>query len=288
MNERAPSPVTFALTGVGGLRLHAQMWDAVGPVRAIVALAHGKSEHAGRYAHVVRALTSHGYAVYTVDHRGHGRSEGERGVIGRFDDYVDDFGLLVRHATRETPGAPLVVVGHSMGGLIAARYALAQQEEIAALVLSGPAFKIDEGMPGWRRSLLMFLGRVAPGLAAPPTAVGVLARDPEIERQFAADPLNVNTPTRLGFVRALLLAGEDAQRRFAELRLPMLLMHGAEDKLTSPRATEALHDQAPSADKTLKLWPENRHEIFNDYEKDAVIAEMLAWLDARFPPLATG
>jgi len=283
----ADETTTFELSGAGGVRLRGDAWLPDGPPRAVVVLAHGKDEHIGRYRHVIAALTARGYAVYAHDHQGHGKSDGPRGVIVRFDDYVDDLDLLVEHARSRQSGLPLVLLSHSMGGLIAARYALAHQAKLSALSLIGPAFLIGEDVPAWKIRMMLFLGRIAPNLRLPPSEPGILSRDPEVERAFAADTLCHNERTRAGFARALYVAAEATRSRGNELTLPLLIMHGEADSLTSPRGSETFFQSAASADKTLKLWPDNRHEIFNDLDKESVIAFMLDWLDARLRP-ATG
>lgn len=273
----------FEVIGTGGDALQAV---AVGPAtpKAVVALAHGYGEHAGRYRHVIAALNRRDYAVFAVDHRGHGNWTGRRATIQRFDDFVDDFHVLVVRARAHHPSLPLFVVGHSMGGLIATRYALRHQRDLTGLVLSGPALIVGEGVPAWQTRLLLVLSRVLPELPVLSAPPGILSRDPEVERRVAEDPLCYHGKTRLGLARALYLAAADTRAHLAELTLSFLVMHGAAVRLTSPRGSELLHQQARSADKTLKLWPDDRHEIFNELDADAVIAFMGDWLDARVNP----
>jgi alpha-beta hydrolase superfamily lysophospholipase len=274
---------SFDLIGARSARLHGECWLPESSSRAVVVLAHGKDEHSGRYRHIIEALTEDGYAVFAHDHRGHGRSDGQRGVIERFDDYVDDFDLLVGYARRQHPESPLFLLGHSMGGLIATRYALAHQQLLAGMILSGPAFLIGEDVPGWKKRALLLLGRVAPNHRLPPSEPGTLSRDPEVERTFAADPLCHNEPTRVGFARELYIAAEATRPRGAEVTIPLLIMHGGADTLTSPHGSEQFFRAASSTDKTLRVWPDNRHEIINDLDKETVIAYMLDWLNERTP-----
>jgi alpha-beta hydrolase superfamily lysophospholipase len=168
-----------------------------------------------------------------------------------------------------------------MGGLIATRYALSHQSRLSGLILSGPALLVGADEPAWKKRLLVLVGRVLPNLRISTSKPGYLSRAPEVERAFAADPLCNNERTRLGFARALYLASEATRPRAAELTLPLLVMHGDADRLASVRGSVALFDNASSSDKTLKLWPDNRHEIFNDLDSADVIAFMLDWLDRR-------
>jgi acylglycerol lipase len=278
--EAAIESERFEVTGNGGVTL--QTLAAIPPSpKAIVALAHGYGEHVGRYGHVIEPLNQREYAVFAVDHRGHGACTGRRASIRRFDNFVDDFHVLVERARSRFPSLPLYVLGHSMGGLIATRYALRYQRDLTGLVLSGPALIVGESVPAWQTRVLIVLSRLLPDLPLLPFTSGLLSRDPEVERRALADPLCYHGRTRLGLARELYLAAEDARNHLAEITLPFLVMHGGADKVTSPRGSEMLYQQAQSTDKTLKLWPEDRHEIFNELDADAVIATMCDWLDER-------
>lgn len=253
--------------------------------RAVAYVCHGHAEHLGRYSHLVTALTSRGYAVYGQDHRGHGRSSGRRALVMRFDDFVDDFRLLTDRAHREHPDLPQVLIGHSMGGLIAVRYALQYGDDLAALVTSGPALVIDEGVASWRRWAGTVLARLMP-TGPLPRGRGeedLLTTDPEVRHQFGLDPLTHHGPTRIRTAVEMLHAGEDARTKLHRIRLPLLAMHGVNDTLTFPSGTRALFDRASSEDKTLKLWPGMKHEIFNEPGRHEVIRFMLDWIDARIP-----
>ena len=271
------------LVGSGGVRLSVAEWgadDGATP-KAVVVLAHGYGEHVGRYAHVIAALVARGYAVVALDHRGHGESAGPRAVVRRFDDFVDDLHLLVRRAATARPDRPRFLLGHSMGGLIAVRYALAHENELAGLVLSGAALQVGDDVSPLAKRAGAVIARIAPHLPLVPSKPGVLSRDPAVERRFAADPLCYNGRTKARMAHEIYRAGLDARTRLERLTLPLLIMHGADDRLTSPAGSVLLHERARSADKTLVLWPGDRHEIFNEPDRDAVIGRMLDWLDAR-------
>jgi acylglycerol lipase len=279
-SDRPVTSERFEVTGNGSVVLQSLASIPATP-KAMVALAHGYGEHVGRYGHVIEALNRRGYAVFAVDHRGHGASPGRRTSIRRFDDYVDDFHVLVGQARSRLPALPLYVLGHSMGGLIATRYALRHQRDLTGLVLSGPALIVGESVPAWQTRVLIVLSRVLPDLPLLPFTSGLLSRDPEVEVRARADPLCYQGRTRLCLAREIYLAGEDTRNHLAEISLPFLVMHGEADKVTSPRGSEMLYQQARSTDKTLKFWPEDRHEIFNELDADAVIATMCDWLDDR-------
>lgn len=269
-----------------GITLSTAAW-VPGHPRVVALLAHGHAEHMGRYGHVIEALTAYGYAVHGQDHRGHGRSSGERALVMRFDDYIDDFRLMARQAQAAHPVLPVVLIGHSMGGLIAARYALAFGAGLTALVTSGAAFIIDEGVPKPAKLAARLISRIAPKAPVPRSAGEVLSYDPAVGEAFRNDPLNYHGKTRMRTAVEMSEAGADALERAPALRLPYLAMHGADDTLTRSRGTELFYERASSADKTLMLWPHMKHEIFNEIEGQTVLEFMIDWLDERVPQAST-
>ena len=272
------------IVGRGGLRLFTAVWRPVGSTKAIVVLVHGYGEHLGRYTRVVAAQVERGYVVVGLDHRGHGRSGGRRAAIGRgdrFDDFVEDLGLLVERTRAAFSGVPVFLLGHSMGGLIATRYALEHGDGLAGMVLSGAAIRIGDDVSPLLRRLGGLVAALAPHLPVVPPRPGVLSSDPEVERRFNTDPFCYAGGLRAGFGHAFQRAAQETQAHLDRLTLPLLVMHGAEDRLTNPAGSELLHDRARSADKTFKRWPGLRHEIFNEPGGDAVIACAANWLDLR-------
>lgn len=281
MTGTAPTAEELAWTGVGGFQLRGMRFLPAKPLIAVVVLAHGINDHGGRYLHVIDALVARDLAVYVIDHRGHGRSDGPRSRVGRFDDLVDDFELVANQAASEQPDTPLYVLGHSMGGLIATRYALRRQSDLAGLILSAPAIVIDESTSPILKRLLLGLARIGPNLALLPERQGLLSRDPEVERRKQDDPICGNQRTTLGTARALLRASEDTQNHLDELTLPLLVMHGGDDTLTFPSGSRLVIERAASRDKTLKIWPGLRHEIFNEPVGPEVITYLVEWLEQR-------
>jgi alpha-beta hydrolase superfamily lysophospholipase len=251
--------------------------------KAIALVCHGHAEHLGRYGRLATALVARRYAVYGQDHRGHGRSSGTRALAMRFDDFADDFHHLSERARRAHPGLPMVLIGHSMGGLIAVRYALTYGDELKALVTSGAALVIDEGVSATTRRAGGVISRVLPNAPLPRDDSGEdkLTCNPEIRRQFGLDDRTHHGPARFRTAHQMLVAGEDARRRAHQIRLPLLAMYDADDTLTYPSGTRILYERAGSVDKTLKLWPHMKHEIFNEPDRGIVLSYMMDWLDAR-------
>ncbi|MBG0563891.1 lysophospholipase [Actinoplanes sp. NEAU-A11] len=254
--------------GVRG-KLTARTWSGPGTATHVVVVAHGYGEHVGRYERVADALVGNGAVVYAVDHVGHGRSEGERVLVEDFEDLVADLHTLRETAEREQPGLPVVLLGHSMGGLIAARYAQQHREGLAALVLSSPVVGRWDAV-----AQLLALDEI-PDV---PLDVTTLSRDPRVGEVYAADPLVWHGP----FKRATL---EAMQRALADIAagpdlgdLPMLWIHGAEDQLVPIGGSRAGIEHLRGPDFVERVYPEARHELFNELNADEVIAEVTAFI----------
>ncbi len=272
------------LIGKRSFRLVYRAWLPEGEPKAVAVVVHGYGEHMGRYAHVVEALVQRDYAVYGIDHRGHGGSQGVRAHVERFDNFVEDLHLLVGKAKDAHHGLPVFMIGHSMGGLIATRYALRHQEELVGLVLSGAALHIGDEVSPLLKKLSALISTLAPRIPIVPWAAGdesLLSRDPAVDEAVRADELCFKGKIRARMGHELLKAANDARARLAELTLPLLIMHGTADRITNPQGSLQLYEEARSTDKTLKLWQDCRHEIFNELDKAEVIAFAADWLDER-------
>lgn len=250
-------------------RLFYRAWP-VEPARAQVVIAHGYAEHSGRYAHVAGALNAVGLAVWALDHRGHGKSEGERGNIESVWTAVADLDAFVGVVTRSAPSDRLFLVGHSMGGLIAAAYAVEHQDRLDGLALSGALLHVAPELVA-----LADLEEIPDlGLA------DAISRDPAVVATYKDDPLVYLGPPPRGFLQS---AGQvdEVRDRLGELTLPVLVMHGSGDLLVSPQALRDVVARVASTDVTAILWPDLWHEIFNEPESDEVLATLVAWLTAR-------
>ncbi len=265
----------------GSSRLYRQSWLPDGEARAAVLIIHGLGEHSSRYTHVAKRLTDRQFAVHTLDHYGHGKSEGHAGHVPRFSIFLDGVAALLEHVRREQPELPLLLLGHSMGGLIAARFLMSRQDAFRAAALSGPAFSTDEAPPAvvlWLNRLLSALLPTLPMIALDGTLV---SRDAGVVEAYLNDPLVHHGKLTSRLIAEMSKTMDDTLARAAEVTLPLLIMHGEEDKLTSPEGSQAFHAGARSADKSLKLYAGLYHEIFNEPEQDTVLTDLCNWLEAH-------
>ncbi|MGH7819365.1 MAG: lysophospholipase [Candidatus Binatia bacterium] len=268
-------------TGQGGVRLHWQAWQPEEDVRAVVLVAHGYGEHGSRYGHLVDHFVPLRYAVYALDQRGHGRSEGPRGHVGRFAEFVSDFHAFRVRVEEELRGKPLVLVGHSMGGLVALHYVLEHGAGLAGLVLSSPALGLVDPPPRVLRWIARLLSVVAPRTSFRGNVKAeLLSHDPSVGRAYVADPL-VHGRATARFFTEFQKAMREALERAAEVTLPVLVLQAAEDGLVDARAAQALAPELGSRDKGLKVYAGFFHEIFNEVRKEEVFADMERWLRER-------
>ena len=263
--------------GAGGNDIYWQTWLPDGEVRAALVLAHGASEHSGRYAWTAEQLTAAGYGVYALDHRGHGRSSGARALIDRIDNAVADIGTVVERAA--TDGKPFLL-GHSMGGCLALAYATRHQASLEGLILSAPVAVLEAASPV-QRVAGHVLSIVAPKLGVFTIDSTTVSRDPDVVRDYDSDPLNYHG--KLPARTVAELSNEVA--RFPEsiktLELPLLVLVGTGDLLVPPAASELVYETASSQDKTVERYEGLYHEILNEPERERVAGDIADWLDAH-------
>jgi len=265
------------LRGVGDLQVYWQAWLPEDEPRVAVVLAHGVSEHSGRYGHVGRALTDAGYALYALDHRGHGRSEGDRANIDRLDHVVADLLTLVELAAGRHGKKPFLL-GHSMGGAVATAFALEHQDAIAGLLLSGPAADTSAASPV-TRALGRLTSAVAPNLGVFEVEPEGVSRDPEVVRAYVEDPLVYHRKLPARTVSELVTAVNRFPEELPRITLPLLIMHGGEDPIIPVAASRMIEERAGSADKTLIVYDGLYHEILNEPEQEQVLADIIDWLN---------
>jgi len=273
-----PSDAVSSVRTRDGLDLRTYRWPALSTARAHLLLVHGLAEHAGRYPRVASQLPSAGIAIHGYDQRGFGGSGGHRAYLDRWSQYHDDVEDRLAEERSRADGLPVVLYGHSMGGLIALGYVLADPPRPLPdlLVLSAPA--IDAAVPAWKRRLAPVLAAALPRFAiANRIPKGALSSDPAVEAAYHADPLNAHgTTARLG---AELLREQDrvrkALRRGGPLSVTTYVLHGADDPIVPESATRLLEGRA---NVTRRVYEGLHHETHNEPTGAAVVDDTIAWI----------
>ncbi len=267
-----------------GVRIHMREWLPEGSPRAVVVICHGVNSHGGQHAWTAGQLVAAGLAVYAVDLRGRGQSEGERFYVEDIADYVADVRGLIAIAKERHPGLPVYLLGHSAGGVVSCTLALDHQDEIDGLICESFAFQVPA--PGFALAAIKGLSHIAPKLGVLTLKMKDFTRDPEALAVLEADPLTKDESQPAATVAALVRADERLHDNFEQITLPVLILHGTEDHATVCRGSEYFHAHAGSADKTLKLYEGHYHDLLNDIGKEAVMADILGWIEARLPARA--
>ncbi|MEO6397816.1 MAG: lysophospholipase [Tepidiformaceae bacterium] len=272
----------------GQRHIYEQWWrpDA-GVPRGVVAICHGFAEHSGRYSAVAEFLNARGYVVEALDLRGHGRSDGVRVHVYSFNEYLDDLRRFLANVEERNPGLPVALLGHSMGGGIAALYVVVRRPKLAGVILSGPALGTELVSLSLPRRLILKILSVAPRLRLPSLSASAVSRDPEVVRQYEEDPLVYRGGGTVAHTAAGLRALTRATRDMEQFEPPLLIVHGTADDLVPVAGSEELHTRAGSKDKALKLYSGLFHEVLNEPERLTVLGDIAAWLDERLPPPAT-
>jgi acylglycerol lipase len=267
------------VTGTGGLNIFVRSWRPNGAARAIVVICHGFNAHSGQYQSVGEQLAAVGLAVYALDLRGRGRSDGERFYVDKFADYVSDVATVIALAKAREPGLSVYLLGHSAGGVVSCVYTLEHQSELAGLICESFAFQVPA--PDFAIAVLKGISHLAPHAHVVKLNNEDFSRDPEVVRSMNADPLIAHEvqPTRTAAEMAR--ADDRLKREFPLITLPVLILHGTLDKVTKPGGSQLFYETAGSADKTLKMYDAHYHDLLHDVGKEQVLADITTWIDAR-------
>ncbi len=266
--------------GAGGLELYAQLWEPDGHAVALVVITHGHGEHSGRYAHVAKALAARGFATVGLDLRGHGKSGGARGFIRDWSEYRVDLERLIEEISPRFGEIPMFLYGHSVGGTISLDYVLRDSYKFRGLIASAPSLG-QPNIPAILFTLSKILSRIIPGFSlATQLDQSSLSRDPEVVRAYREDPLVHSVGTaRLG--TELMRTTDYVNEHAADLKIPILLIHGTKDRLLNPADSHAFFDKVKLEDKTFLEMPEGFHEPHNDLDKDVVLKRVGDWIEAH-------
>ena len=261
-----------------GAALYYQSWVPDDNPTAVLLIAHGLAEHSGRYEHFAAFFVARGYAVFALDHLGHGKSDGDRCHIGQFSEYTDGISLLLDRVREECSGAPVFLVGHSMGGLIAVRFLIEHQEELAGCVLSGAALKAPAEPSAIQRMIVKFFSKVVPKLRVLQLDASQVSRDPAVVDRYRKDPLVFTGKVTARLAEQLFSEMSSVRDQLGRIRSPVLILHGSEDGLTSPEGSKMLHEKVASKNKKLITYEGLYHEIYNEPEQDEVMTDVANWL----------
>jgi acylglycerol lipase len=273
------------VTGADGLDLFRCAWPTA-ECRAAVVLLHGYGEHCGRYEALVEALNNAEICVFSYDQRGHGRSAGRRAYVSAFEGLVPDAVSAIRWARERCPDVPVFLLGHSMGGALAALVAIEHGDLLDGLVLSAPSVKISEDVSPFLQKIAGVMGALAPRLPAADLDTTLVSRDPAVVAAYEADPLVYHGKILARTGHQLLSTEQSVLARAAELTRPFLVLHGSADGLADPRGSAELHAGASSADKTHIVLDGLYHEILNEPEQAEVRQHILDWVLDRLQPRA--
>ena len=267
--------------GYGGLKIFYRSWRPSTKPRGLVVIVHGFNAHSGQYLGVAEQFVSKGLAVYALDQRGRGKSDGERFYVDKFADYVTDLTTFVKLAKGREPGLPVYLLGHSAGGVVSCIYTLEQQSQLAGLICESFAFQVPA--PDFALAALKGLSHVAPHAHVLKLNNEDFSRDPQVVKAMNSDPLIAHETQPTKTVAEMVRADERLKKEFSLIKLPLLILHGTNDKATKPSGSQLFFDKAGSTDKTLKLYEGYYHDLLHDVGKERVMGDILDWIGARLP-----
>jgi alpha-beta hydrolase superfamily lysophospholipase len=267
--------------GVRDTNIYFQSWLPEIEPKAVLLIVHGLAEHSGRYINIVNHFVALGYAVYGMDHLGHGKSDGKRLYVKRFEDYTNTLKVYFNRIRRWQPGKPIFLVGHSMGGLISAVYLLDYQAELIGAVLSGVAVKVPNNIT----PAVLVVGKMLSALMPRFGLIGLdadgVCRDPAVVQAYVSDPLVFKGKTTARLAAEMVKAMQHVSAAATKITLPILIVQGGADKLVDPAGAQMLYDAVSSADKEIKIYDGFYHEVFNEPEHDRVLRDVEIWLESH-------
>jgi acylglycerol lipase len=267
--------------GAGGLNLYYRCWLPDGEPKAILIIVHGLGEHIGRYVNLVDYLVPRGYAVYGYDQRGHGKSEGVKGYVDRFSDFVDDLNLFFKLVQSRHDSIKTFLMGHSMGSTVAASYTILHQEEFNGLILTGTLLTTPASVNAGTILAARLLSMILPAVGLYVIDAEAISRDKSVVSAYVNDPLVYRGKIRARLGVEIIKGMKTTKQQISRIKLPILVMHGSADLLSNPKDSEMLCKEASSEDKTLKLYEGYYHEIFNEQGHEQVLADIESWLITR-------
>ena len=279
MKKELGTTTQETVTGVTGLNIFFRSWLPARNAEAVLVIVPGFNAHSGYYDWVAEQLVGEGLAVYALDLRGRGHSDGERFFVQAFEDYVRDVEAVMAVVASRVPGLPVYMLGHSAGGVVSCLYTLDHQGELAGLVCESFAHEIPA--PSFVLAVFKGLSHVAPHAHILHLPNERFSRDPKVVEAMNSDPLIAHETQPTQTMAAMVRADERLKKEFSLITLPLLIMHGTADKNTNPSGSQHFYDAAGSTDKTLRLYEGGFHDLVNDIDKEIVMLDIKIWLDPR-------
>ena len=266
---------------VRDLNIYYQGWLPDGEVKAVLFLVHGVGEYCGRYTNVVNRFLPLGYAIYGLDHIGHGKSDGERERIVRFEDYTEPLKAYYKMVTGWQPGKPIFIYGHSLGGLITSLYLLDHQSDFKGAIISAPSVKVPANISPLTVTMGKIISVIAPKAGLIGLDTSYLSHDKAVVAAYNADPqvFHGKMPARLSaeMLRAMMRVTAEVEK----ISLPMFILQGSGDTIVDPAGAQMLYEKASSQDKTLNVYEGFYHEVHNELEKEQMFKDLETWLEAH-------
>jgi len=264
---------------VNGTRIYHQSWLPNGEPKAGIVIVHGLAEHSGRYANLVNHMVTRDYAMYGIDHIGHGKSGGTRVYARQFADLTEALHSYVDQVRNRHLNMPIFLYGHSIGALIAAIYLFDNSSRLAGIVFSGPCVKVPANVSAATVFLAKALSSIAPKLGLSAVDANGISRDPTQVQAYIDDPLVYRGKTTARLACEFLKAMQRVSEKAAGITLPVLIVQGGADIVVDPDGARMLHSAVGSEDKTLKIYDGLYHELHNEPEHPQILADISAWLD---------
>lgn len=267
--------------GVRDTNIYYQCWLPKNTPTAVLLVVHGLAEHSGRYMNLVNRLVPKGYAVYGIDHIGHGKSDGIRVYVDRFEEFTETLKTYVDMIKGWQPEKPIFLIGHSMGGLISAVFLLDHQAGLTGAILSGPSVKVPDNIS----PAVIVVGKILSALMPRLGLIGLekegVSRDQDVVQAYMNDPLVYKGKTTARLAAGMLKGMQRVSAEAAQITLPILIVQGGADRIVSPEGARMLYNAVSSADKSIQIYPGLYHEVFNEPEHDRVLNDVEIWLKAH-------
>jgi len=276
---------TGTIIGKDGFEIFFQSWIARKP-EGVLVIAHGLGEHSGRYANLINALSGKGVHVYALDHRGHGMSAGKRGHVNSFSEYTDDLKIFMNIVKNYHPDLPVILLGHSMGGVIAFSYALAYPNDINALILSSAGLIPAVEPPAVKAKMALFFSKILPGVAVSNELdAEQISHDRKTIDTYISDPL-VHDRITFKWFSEFVAEEQKCMDHAADLNMPLLVFHGTDDRICDFSGSILTHEKASSKDKTIHLFEGLYHETMNEveFERAKVLDMVSTWITKHIKP----